>query len=256
MKKSIVVLLAVVTGSMVMAQQGPDGFLLAGTVRYQQTTKLDIQLEGDAAQFAHAMPKERKSEKILHFSEEAALFENHHTDDPEEAMDMDGGGTMMIKMVEPDDKVFSDLENRLQIEQKEFMSRLFLIESEYEQRAWKFTGEQKIILEYPCQEAIMEEEGKMVHAWFTPRIALPFGPGKFGNLPGLVLAVDINDGQQVIEAISVELKPVDAALLKRPKKGKRVTEEEYQAIVEEKMKEMGAEHGEGGGHTVVVKIRR
>ena len=255
MKKSIMVLFSMLAGSMVMGQQGSNGFLLAGSVIYQQTTKLDIQLEGDAAQFAHAMPKERKSEKVLHFSEETALFENHHSDDPEEAIDMDGGGTMMIKMVEPDDKVYTDLENKLQIEQKEFMSRIFLIESDWKKIAWKITGDQKMILEYPCQEAVIEEEGKMVQAWFTPKISIAAGPGKYGNLPGLILAVDINDGEQIIEAVSIDLKPVDAELLKRPRKGKKVTEEEYHAIVEEKMKEMGAEGG-GGGHTIMIKIKQ
>jgi len=152
--------------------------------------------------------------------------------------------------------VYTDLENAMQIEQKEFMSRVFLIETEFKNGSWKLTGEQKMILEYACQEAIAEEEGKVVHAWFTPRISVPAGPAKFGNLPGLVLAVDINDGEQVILATSVDLKPVDAEALVKPKKGKKVTQEEYHAIVEEKMKEMGSEHGGGSGHAVVVRIHQ
>ena len=257
MKKSIVVVLAFLTGSMLMAQEGNNGSLIAGSVIYQQTVQLDIQLEGDAAQFAHALPKERKSEKILHFTEESALFENHHVEDVEEAMDMHGEGTMMIRMIEPDNKLFTDLENNLHIEQKEFMSRMFLIEKDIDKGGWKLTGNQKMILEYACQEAIAEEEGTMVHAWFTPEISVPVGPGEFGNLPGLVLGVDINNGEQIIEATSVELKPVDVEILKKPKKGKKVTEEEYQAIVEEKMKEMGTEHeGGGSGHAVIIRIQQ
>jgi GLPGLI family protein len=250
------VVLAFLTGSMMMAQEGNNGFLLAGSVIYQQTVKLDIQLEGDATQFAHALPKERKSEKILHFTEESAVFENHHVEDVEEAMDMHGEGSMMIKMIEPDNKLFTDLENKLQIEQKEFMSRVFLIEKDIEKGGWKLTGNQKLILEYACQEAIAEEEGTMVRAWFTPEISVPLGPGEFGNLPGLVLGVDINDGEQIIEATSVELKPVDVEILKKPRKGKKVTEEEYQVIVEEKMKEMGAEGEGGSGHAVMIKIHQ
>ena len=255
MKKSILMILSILTGSLMFAQQGGNGFLLSGSVIYEQIVKLDIQLDGDAAQFAHMMPKERKSEKILHFTEEASLYENHQADDPEEAMDMDGGGTMMIRMVEPDNKVFTDLNKGLQIEQKDFMSRMFLIEKELGKGAWKLTGSQKTILEYPCQEAITEEEGKAVHVWFTPNIAVSAGPVGYGNLPGLVLGVDINEGEQTILATSIELKPVDKELLKKPGKGKKVTEEEYQAIVEEKMKEMGAEREGGGGHAIVVKIR-
>jgi GLPGLI family protein len=256
MKKSILMILVMLTGSLMFAQQGGTGILMSGAVIYEQIVKLDIQLEGEAAQFAHMLPKERKSEKILHFTEEASLYENHHSEDLEEPMDMDGGGTMMIKMAEPDNKVFTDLSKGLQIEQKEFMSRLFLIESALEKGAWKITGSQKRILEYPCQEAITEEDDKVVRVWFTPNIAIPAGPVGYGNLPGLVLGVDIDEGEHIILATSIELKPVDKALLKKPGKGKKVTQEEYQAIVEEKMKEMGAEQEGGSGHAVVVKIRQ
>ncbi len=44
--------------------------------------------------------------------------------------------------------------------------------------------------------------------------------------------------------------------LEKPADGKKVTEEEYNAIVEEKMKEMGVEGGSGGNGThmrIVIK---
>jgi GLPGLI family protein len=256
MRRIILVFSMLLAVIMVKAQQQTNGFLLAGTVVYEQTTKLDIQLEGDAAQFAHALPKERKSEKVLHFTEEAARYENHKSEDHSETSEMHGGGTMMVKMVEPDNILFTDLDNKIRVEQKEFMSRIFLIESDCEKPAWKITGGQKEILDYPCQEAVLEEEGQVIKAWFTPKITVSSGPETYGSLPGLVLAVDINEGEQIIAAKSVDLKPIDKSLLVKPKKGKKVTHEEFEAIVEEKMKEMGAEHGAGGNHTVVVKIQR
>ena len=256
MKKSMLLLLPLLTGTLVMAQSGNNGFLLSGSVIYEQVMQLDIQLEGDAAQFAHALPKEQKSEKILHFSEEAALYENFKTENVEEAMEMEGGGSVMIKMAQPENKVFTDLDKGEQTEQKEFMSRLFLIESELKKGEWKLTGGQKMILEYPCQEATTNEEDQEIHVWFAPGIAVHAGPGKFGNLPGLVLAVDVNEGEFVINATSIELKELDKAVLTKPGKGKKVTEEEFHAIVEEKMKEMGAEGSTSGGHAVVIKIQQ
>ena len=119
------------------------------------------------------------------------------------------------------------------------------------------TGNQRAILEYACQEAITEVEGKEVHAWFTPQISVAAGPGRYNSLPGLVLAVEMNDGDYKINAISVELKPVDKSVLKKPTKGKKVTREEYQAIVAEKMKEMGVEGGGAGStHSVVIRIHQ
>jgi GLPGLI family protein len=244
--------------AMLDAQQASNGFLLSGEVIYQEIVKMDIQLEGVDAQLADQIPKERKTEKVLHFTEEEAVFENHQKDDPEEAMHMEGSG-IMIKMYQPDNKTYIDLKNKKVIEQKEFMSRVFLIESELEPTKWKMTGEQKEILDYACQEAITQVEGKDVHAWFTPQIGVAAGPGKYCNLPGLVLAVEMHDGDLTLEAIGIELKPVDQSVLKKPTKGKKVTRDEYQAIVAEKMKEMGVE-GDGNGaastHSVVVRIQQ
>ena len=254
MKKSIVILVSMFVGSIGTAQEGNNGFLLSGSVIYEQIVQMNIQLEGDAAQYADLLPKERKSEKILHFSEEAALFENYHFDDLEEDLDAHQEGSVMIKMAEPDNKTFTDLKEGEQIEQKEFMSRMFLIKSELKQGHWKLTGKQKMILDYPCQQAITSEEDREVVAWFAPAIAVAAGPGSFGNLPGLVLEVNIESNQHVIIATSLDLREVDKSILKKPTKGKVVTEEEYQAIVKEKMKEMGVEGEGGSGHAVVIKI--
>jgi GLPGLI family protein len=242
----------------VHAQQGNNGFLLSGEVVYQEIVKMDIQLEGVDEQIAAQIPKERKSEKVLHFTEEEAMFENKLMDDPEENMHTEGEG-VMIKMYQPDNKTYIDLKNKKLIEQKEFMSRVFLIESELETEKWKMTGEQKKILDYACMEAVTELEGQDVHAWFTPQIAVGAGPGPYCNLPGLVLAVETNGGDRTLEAIQVELKPVEKNMLKKPTKGKKVTHAEYQAIVAEKMKEMGAEGdgpGAGSGHAVVIRIQQ
>lgn len=258
MKKSILVLLAMLTAGLSAAQDGSNGFLLSGSVIYEQLMKLDIQLDGDAAQFADALPKERKSEKILHFTEEASLYENYHTEDVEESLDMGQGARVMIKMAEPDNKTYTDLKEGVQTEQKEFMSRVFLVESELPIGHWKLSGEQKMILEYPCQQAISQDDGKEVIAWFTPSISVSAGPASHVNLPGLVLEVSMNEGDHVITAKSVELKELDKALLKKPSKGKKVTQEEYQAIVDEKLEEMGVEHGAEAGstHTVVLRIQQ
>lgn len=242
----------------VTAQIADNGSLLSGSVIYEEIIKMDIQLEGVDEQIAAQIPKERKVEKVLHFTETEAIFENLQKDDPEESMP-EGGSGMMIKMYEPDNKTYIDIKNKKVIEQQEFMSRFFLIESELAVEKWKMTGKQKEILEYACQEATTMVEGKEVRAWFTPQIAVAAGPGMYSSLPGLVLAVEMNEGDLKLNAISIELIPVDKSLLKKPAKGKKVTREEYKDIVSAKLEEMGVEEGEGGAgstHSVVVRIQQ
>ncbi|MCP4314426.1 MAG: GLPGLI family protein [Bacteroidetes bacterium] len=257
MKKAIFFYTLLILCSTVSAQQTNNGFLLSGSVIYEQIVKLNIQLDGDVALMAGNIPNEQKSEKILHFTENEALFENYSGKEAEEVSMADESG-VMIRMYEPDNKTYMDLKEKKVIEQQDFMSRVFLIESEMGDEKWKLTGSQKTILEFACHEAVLDSKEEVVHAWFTSEIPVAVGPGHYNNLPGLVLALEMDEGDVLIRATDVELKPVSKSLLQKPGKGKKVTREEFEAIRDEKLKEMGVETGgEGGSHaTVVIKMHQ
>jgi GLPGLI family protein len=243
MKKTIFTFFMLMMSTAIFAQT-------SGTVTYEQVVKLEIKLEGESAQFASMMPKERKSLKSLSFNEQASLYKNLKADE-EQPMAMEhGGAQIMIKMNEPDNQTFTNLSENTQIEQREFMTRQFLIEGKPENK-WKLTGNQKTILGYPCQEAILEGAKEKTSAWFTPAVPVQAGPGSYSGLPGLVLVVDINDGKNVITAQKVDLTPIDKSTLAKPKEGKKVTRAEFDKIVEEKAKEMGVEPGQGQTHMMI-----
>ena len=258
MKNSMLTLVCILSLVFGYAQVKTNSQITEGTVVYQQTTKLEIHLEGDASQFSDMLPKEQTSQKVLYFNSEAAMYENYHDkeDDGGAANITQSEGVMIqMKMVEPDNKTYTDLKRNTQIEQREFMSRMFLISKKQSDQEWKFTGNTKRILDYNCMEAwYTNEDDEKVLAWFTPEIPIPAGPGKLGGLPGLILAVDVDNGERIITATSVTGTAPDKEHFKKPKKGKKVSDDEYQAIVDEKMKEMGAEGGSGSGATTIIKI--
>ena len=227
----------------------------SGTVRYEEKIKIEIKLEGESAQYSDMLPKEQTSQKVLYFSPEASVYQNENDKKKEEAMEQESAGTMVhFQVYQADDKIYRDLKENKRIEQREFMTRMFLIESDAGKTDWKLTGNQKTILNFPCQEALREEDGKKIRAWFTPAIPVSTGPGNHGNLPGLILSVDIDEGERTITATSVDLAAVEKKLLSKPKEGKKVTEAKFNEIRDEKLKEMGAEGG--GGQHVVIKIQR
>ena len=223
----------------------------SGVVVYEQTVKIEIKLEGDAAQFADMLPKERKFKKELIFTEEASIYRNVADTGENDVVNESGGGgrNFMMRMATPDDIVYNDLENNKCIEQKDFFTRNFLIENDMENFRWKMTGNKKEIAGYMCMEAEVVDSMKKTTAWFTPQIPVSSGPGIYTGLPGLILAIEENEGQNITMAVSIDLKPVSDKELKRPSKGKKVTQEEFQKIVEEKMAEMGGGSGgrPGGG---------
>lgn len=244
MKKIILMFPAVLCMLAVMAQQG--------TVVYDETMKLEIHLEGEGADMQDLLPKERKVTRLLHFTPEATLLVNKtQSEEPEVAEEMAGGGTMVIKMEEPDEKTFFDIRGQKVVEQRDFMSRMFLIESAADSLPWKLTGNRREILGYPCLEAYYVKDSSKTVAWFTPSIPVPAGPGNFRGLPGLILEVNVNEGKRLITASSVTMEDVTSLIVK-PKQGKKVTKEEFKAIVEEKTGEMNSE----GGGVFMIKITR
>lgn len=72
---------------------------------------------------------------------------------------------------------------------------------------WEIKDETKIILGYSCQQAVTTFRGRLYEAWFTA--ALPDGgPWKFGDLPGMILAIKSVDDYVSWEAIGIRIKNV------------------------------------------------
>ena len=252
MKKSIP---AIVLILLFFVSNAQDQETFSGLVKYNIVTKVDIKIEGDASQFADMLPKEMKSSKELLFNSKASLYRKSETSsEMNSMMHSSDAHNIQIHMEEPENIVFTDLEKKTTIEQKEFMTRIFLIDGTLPDQSWKLTGNQKMILDYPCQEAILEGEDGVVRAWFTPVIPVSAGPSVYSGLPGLILEINLKNGDQVILAESVELKPIEDNELKKPVKGKKVTKEEFDKIVAEKVEEMGGEAGEG--KVMMIKIER
>ena len=77
---------------------------------------------------------------------------------------------------------------------------------------------------------------QIITAWFTPDIPVGQGPGPYWGLPGLIL--EVNDGRTAILCSKIVLSPDKEIEIVQPKRGKEVSQAEYNKILVEKMKEM------------------
>ena len=85
----------------------------------------------------------------------------------------------------------------------------------------------------------------VVTAWYTPDIPINQGPENYWGLPGLIL--EVSDGKTVILCSKIVINPKEKKEIKAPKKGKLVTQSEYDKIVAEKMEEWREMGRQGGG---------
>jgi GLPGLI family protein len=230
--------------------------------------QLQIRVNDDD-HLSQMMPKSRTDKFELSFGNNQSLWK--HVDEDDNSDEISGNG-MQIKMMTPgqNDIVFHNFGAAKKVEQKDIMDKKFVVTDSIRKLNWKLTGETQTILGHVCQQAIAERTGKRTQmtmdngkmerkeindttkiiAWFTPDIPVPAGPEVQGQLPGLILALDMNNGRMVYKAIDIQTK-VDVASIKEPEKGKKVTPEEYVKERNKLMEEM-QKNNQGGGNTRII----
>ena len=214
---------------------------LGGSVVYTRTTSYNFQFTGNAEWDAYAktLPSEGKFQKQLVFTSESSLYNEALIS--EEALPPEHQKALFFvnfgKAPKPTLKqLFIDFEKEESCALLEFMTREFRVEDSLENRAWKLQAERKKIGEYICMKATATLDGDEITAWFTPEIPVPAGPADYYGLPGLVLAVERLD-ETIFLATSVDLKAPDPEHLVPPHAGKLTSPEDFDKIVEEKVKE-------------------
>jgi len=122
--------------------------------------------------------------------------------------------------------------------QKEFQSEVFLIEQDIISD-WKLTQEKKIIGKFICFKATKNDTyvgssgnliKKKITAWYTPEITYSYGPLKYNGLPGLIL--EIENDKAIFYVTKIDLYKKDMVeIIKKPKKGIKITQKKYDSIV-------------------------
>jgi len=114
--------------------------------------------------------------------------------------------------------------------------QLFLISSKLNARKWTLTQESKTIRGYLCYKAtstLVTKNSvgtfyKPVIAWYAPKLPVPYGPKGYGGLPGLIL--QLTEGDFTFYVSKLTLNPKKQVVIKKPTKGKKVSEGEFLAI--------------------------
>ncbi len=125
---------------------------------------------------------------------------------------------------------FRDLVAGERIDLLEFGGQNYIVKDEWEFPKWKILDKIKDVNGYVCMLAETKDpvKNQVIHAWFTDEIPYRFGPEGYGGLPGVILEIEINGGDAVITATSIELnyKSEEVSLPKKMK-GKNQTLAQY-----------------------------
>ncbi len=266
MKKIAIISCVLLAGAAVSAQQKEGKVIYE---RASQTPARSFSINGMTQEIPASV---RKDKFELDFGNNKSLWKQADPENDTETMTSgDGGGFVFRQVVAgTNDVVFSDFEAAKRIEKREMFDRTFIIDDSIRPLKWKMTGESKMILNHPCMKAtstsisqrtqMTMDNGKMerkevsdtaeIVAWFASNIPVSAGPGEYqGQLPGLILEMNIGNGRQVYTALEIKQK-TDLAAIKAPTGKKRYTQEEFRKERDKMMKEM--QENMGGGNRRII----
>lgn len=211
---------------------------------------------------------------LLTFNKEESFFEE------QDKLDAISGATdSWGKNFVPGDQ-YKNVKTNSQVQNQEFYGKNFLVKDKLQPIAWELGTETKNIGQYTCFKAtasiptneltwydfswsklanrnkkqtdtIQGETKKVeikitaVEAWYTPQIPVSHGPLEYWGLPGLIL--EVSAGNTTLLCSKIVLNPEEKIKIEMPDKGKEVTKNEYQNIIQEKMKEFRDNRGRGRG---------
>lgn len=238
MKKNLLALVFILSPWLIALAQQNEGVVL-----YDQKINMHKRLQDEAMKAM--VPEFRTNKMVLNIRGTESLFKAAEQPNEESENSDANGNTVRMVIRVPQNETYRNYDAQKSIELRELAGQKFLIEDTLKRTPWKFSGETKKIQGYDCMKATMTNKAnnQPIVAWFTEAIAVPSGPAGFGGLPGLILEVNVNDGDMVYTVSKVEFKKLSSSDLKTPSGGKKITEAEFTKKRDEFMKEMG---GQGG----------
>ncbi|MBV9986225.1 MAG: GLPGLI family protein [Chitinophagaceae bacterium] len=227
-----------------------------GTIIYERKTDMHRMIQDD--QMRAMIPQFRSSKHMLLFSDSVSVYKAVPEDEAPDPFAGGGGVRMVFRGGGSDGgDLYKNFAQAKSVQANELAGKNYLIVDTIKQQPWKLGTETQTILGHTCHKAtrkLTQAGGGMMRtismngngsqradssrpqtkevdvvAWYADDIISPVGPDSHGQLPGVILQLDIDNGGTVFTA--TEIKPtVDQKELKEPKKGKLVTRQEYMKI--------------------------
>lgn len=258
---------AIALATCVMAQD------FQGVATYKSHRKFDFKVGENnensemKKQIQAQLRKQFQREYTLTFNKNETIYKK--VEELEKPQPMASG--IVIKVEDGSDIMYKNLKENRYVNKTEIMGKLFLIKDSLNSRKWELTNETKNIGAYTCFKAIykdsittqtLSEEGVLTKkkeqrtttAWYSPQIPVNSGPEDFHGLPGLIL--EINDGKLTLVCSKIVLNPKEKLKIEEPTKGKIVSQEKFDDIMEKKNKEMmeAFQSRRGDGENVMIRI--
>lgn len=244
-----------------------------GVATYKSHRKVDLKMDKEHSdamqkQIEAQLRKQFQQEYTLKFTKNESIYKKNEslaTPNPAAA------NGLQINVIQGSDVFYKNVQEKRYTNETEIFGKQFLIKDSLRNRGWELLQDTKNIGLYTCYKAQFKKEitektmssngefetitkERITTAWYTPQIPVSNGPDDFQGLPGLIL--EINDGKLTLVCTKIVLNPKESITIKEPTKGKQVTQQEFDDIMDKKQQEMmeRMHSRQKDGDNVIIKI--
>lgn len=135
--------------------------------------------------------------------------------------------------------IHTNYKDKRRLDHIEMLGKSFVFDDEMLRFKWKILNEIKEVAGFVCMKAETTDtiKNQKIVAWFTSEIPASLGPEGFGGLPGLILEIDKNNGNSIVTATKVTRDSILTPIKIPKKKGKKTTNQKFDAFVAKHFKE-------------------
>lgn len=252
--RTIIIISVLFTSMLAFSQE------FQGKAIYKTHRKVNISIKSNNGmskekndKLIEGLKKMHQKTYILNFSKTESMYQ-----EDKELAPVARRGDVIVKMIGGSGSymLYKNIADQTYRNQTEIGGKRFLIKDKLKNEDWEMSGETKKIGNYTCYKAtktnevtrksMLSVDGKeeqtekketiTTTVWYAPQIPVSNGPGMYGGLPGLIL--EVQAGKKTIVCSEIVLNPKEKVIIKKPKKGKEVTQKEYAKIMEDFTKEM------------------
>lgn len=212
-------------------------FLIKGKIEFERKINVHKQLDEEEGsdwykEFIAKQPKFYTSYFDLQFAGTKTVYKPGRETDPFRNWWLIGPSKENV--------VIADLESQLMNSQKKVFEDTYLIQDTLGNIEWKITEELRTIAGFECRKAVaIICDSVYVVAFYTDEIAVSGGPESFNGLPGMILGLAIPRLYTTWFATKVELVDPKSTEFNIPTKGKKITEQSLQAVLQRSLKDWG-----------------
>lgn len=135
----------------------------------------------------------------------------------------------------PIGKSYLNLQTRERLDEVDYFGK-YIIKDSVNVVEWKIERERGKHLGYETRKATYKNDDLEYEAWFVPSLPLKFGPNGYGELPGLIVKFthyfNHNKARHKRTFSADKISIVPDLKLAKPTKGKIITQQEFNAIVD------------------------